>query len=452
MRCFMHSSGEHLPHGQVPPAIEASGMTFTLVMVFVLAMPLVNVLGPTVMLTPPSMAGAALIGWLALTGRFRLDSMYIVLLGICVICFVPWIWSAAYLSRATAVHAASILAAITIYYGGVRCGLEVVMRCYGPRPVLVVLYASLFGTSAFILFEVFATNWMGVDLNAWIPYVEVADFRAQVLGTYMRPRGLATEPGVMALFYDFSMFFVLPLLRQRGYRLGYFIVVLPGYLLLMSAASLLICGAVAAALVARGLWRRFCSTGLRLALVAGVIAAVAIRFWDALTVAGAEIIGGRLAAFVGGAAGASGTERVQRYQELAEVLTMRPFGIGFGVTPGLQDVGGLYEGIALAPGQISLFGAFAAAGGPLAALALAAALVWAYWRVARVPVFGVPIAAGGVAVSLHHVFVTEYWLPFFWFALAAAVALAASHRGVGTGVSSGGGRDVESGSLSHGVT
>ena len=426
-------------------------MLFLLVIAFILVMPLVNVIGPTVMLTPPALVGAALLGWLVLIRRFRVDTLYLVLLSICIVCFLPWIWSAPYLTRATFVHAAGILVAITIYYAGARCGLGEVMRVRGPRPVFVVLYASLLGTSVFILLEVVASNWLGVDLNTWIPYVEVTDFRAQILGAYMRPRGFATEPGVMALFYDFSLFFVLPLLRERGYRLGYVAVVLPAYLLLMSAASLLSCAIVGAALVARGLWRRFCSTGLRVALVAGVIVLVAVRFWDALAVVGSEIIGGRLAAFVGGSAGESGIERVQRYQELAELLAVRPFGIGFGITPGLQDVGGIYEGIALAPGQISLYGAFATAGGPLAALSLAAAIAWAYWRAARVPVLGVPVAAGGVAVSVHHLFVTEYWLPFFWFALAMAVALASSHRGVSARVTSGGSRDVESGGLTHGV-
>jgi len=433
------------------PSTGRAGVLFLLVITFVLVMPLVNVIGPTVMLTPPALVGAALLGWLVLIRRFRFDTLYVVLVSICIVCFLPWVWSAPYLSGATFVHAASILVAITLYYAAARCGLGEVMRSRGPRPVLVVIYASLLGTSVFILLEVVAINWLGVDLNAWIPYVEVTDFRAQILGAYMRPRGFATEPGVMALFYDFSLFFVLPLLRERGYRLGYVALVLPAYLLLMSAASLLSCGIVGAALVTRGLWRRFCSTGLRVALVAGMIAFVAVRFWDALAEVGTEIIVGRLAAFVGGNAGESGIERVQRYQELADLLAVRPFGIGFGVTPGLQDVGGIYEGIALAPGQISLFGAFATAGGPLAALSLAAAVAWAYWRVARVPILGVPVAAGGVAVSVHHLFVTEYWLPFFWFALAMAVALAASHHSVGARVTSGGSRDVESGGLMHGV-
>jgi len=82
--------------------------------------------------------------------------------------------------------------------------------------------------------------------------------------------------------------------------------------------------------------------------------------------------------------------------------------------------------MALSTGQISLIGTFAVAGGIPAILLLVGIIAYALSCALRVPRYGIAIAAGGFAISVHEVFVTEYWLPFFWYFLAVAMAFAAS--------------------------
>jgi hypothetical protein len=271
-----------------------------------------------------------------------------------------------------------------------------------------------------------------IKVAALVPYVDVTKYEALIFGVVKRPRGLATEPGVMALYYDFTLFFVLPLLRLGWrWRLPYLLCIIPAYLLLFSAASWLGCGIAFAVLTVRRLQLRFFSTTGRLLLASGAAAAALVVAGSLIKIAFEGTVLTRLQTVAGDTGQRrddSASVRLGTFQEVGEVLTTHPFGIGFGITAGLEDVGGLYDGMALTSGQISLLGTFAVAGGIPAVLLLAAIIVHALWRALHVPKYGISIAAGGFAISVHEVFLTEYWLPFFWFFLAVAAAFASSLR------------------------
>ena len=435
-----------------PGRTAATGIHEVLVIGFVCVLPLVNVAGPLVILTPPAIAALMLFSWQIASARYRVTTSTLALFGLCVLCFLPWVWSASYVTRATLLHAASLVLAVALYFAAARTGIEAVLWRRGPGVLLRAYFLAMLATSAFIIFEAVASNLFGIDVGTFVPYIEVQDFEAKILGVYLRPRGFASEPGVMALYFDFGLFFVLPLLRKRRYLVAYLLVILPAYLALLSAASLLACAVAAVCLTLHRLWNRLVGTAMRIAVVTILVGAVSIPFWESISKAADEIVVDRVVALAGGVASQSGTERADRFAEILDVLALRPLGIGFGVTPGLEGAGGLYEGLPLASGQISLFGAIAVAGGPPAALAIVAIAVILIVRVARVAQFGPPIAAGAAAIAIHHLFVSEYWLPFFWFALAAAGAFAAHHRGVGAGIARRGQIDVEKRGLSDGVT
>jgi hypothetical protein len=393
---------------------------------FLLVMPLVNVLGPNPWLAPPMVVASALLVWLTLVGRAYVDGVVIALLALALWCFLQWAWSATFISPKTLMHAIGVLGAIVAFYMGVRSGLLDLLRQGRELTIIRCVYKALFITSAFIVAEVVFTNVLGLNWNALVPYIQVPEFAALGPAGLMRPRGFASEPGIMALFYDFALFFIIPLLRYRRYRAGMFLLILPAYLLLLSAASILSCALVLMTLGAMRLWRRFGSTAL-MVLVFGTIAALVLapyakQLWEATD----ELVLTRLVALAAGTGSQSGLDRRLIYEQIAQVLATRPLGIGFGITAGLQDVGGIYLGTPLAPGQISLFGMFAMAGGLPAVLALVVIIGVLLCRVRVDPVYGGPIAAGGVAISLHQIFVTEYWLPFFWFFLAAASAFAST--------------------------
>jgi hypothetical protein len=386
-------------------------------------LPCVNVGGPVVFLTPPVFAATALFAWLTTRGLMRFDWLYSLLALLVVWCFLPWLTSAEYISGKALVHGAAILVAITLYYAVCRVGLIELLRAGRQRFIFKTCYLSLLAVSVFIIAEFLASNLFGLDFHKWIPYIEVPDFEALVLGVLQRPRGLASEPGVMALYYDFMLFFVLPFVGTGWkWRFGYIAIILPAYLLLFSAASLVSCAIALVLLTLMRLKGHFLMTARRVVIWGVLLGAVSVVAIDTIGEAFNDVVGSRLGIFAGGGEDSSAITRSEMYGQIAEVVAKHPFGIGFGTTAGLASVGNTYEGMALAPGQISLFGMFFIAGGIPAGLCALFLTIWAVLRASKVAVYGPYLAAGGLAISLHQLFVTEFWLPFFWFFLAAVMA------------------------------
>lgn len=386
-------------------------------------LPCVNVGGPAVWATPPVFAATAVFIWLCARGLMRFDGQYYLLLGLAVWCFIPWVANAEYLSGKALVHAASLLVAITLYYAGCRVGLIELLEAGRQRLIFKTCYLTLLAVSIFILTEFLATNLLKVDFRKFIPYVEVPDFEATIFGVVQRPRGLASEPGVMALYYDFMLFFVLPLVRTGWrWRLGYICIIIPGYLVLFSAASLVGCAVATILLVLLRIRRHFVATSTRILVWGALLGTVTVVALDTVGQAFNDVVGSRVAVFAGGGDNSSAVARSDLYGQIAAVLERHPLGIGFGTTAGLASVGDSFEGLTLATGQISLFGMFFMAGGIPAGIFSLFLATWAIVRAARVEGYGPYLACGGMAISLHQLFVTEFWLPFFWFFLATVAA------------------------------
>jgi hypothetical protein len=410
--------------GNTRPAPYVRGGLTTLFMGAVLAvLPCVNVGGPVIFLTPPIFAASALFVWLAHRGLMRFDGLYVALFLLVIWCLLPWLTTAEYISSKAIVHSVAILVAITLYYATCRVGLLELLRAGRAELIIKICYLALLGVSVFILVEFIGSNLFGLDFRQFIPYVEATDFEAMVLGILKRPRGLASEPGVMALYYDFMLFFVLPLMSKGWkWRCGYFLVVLPAYLMLFSAASLVCCSMALVFFALLRINRHFFATTRWMMVWAILLGAVSIAAIDVVGEAINSVVLSKADIVNGGGDSASAATRSEMYGQIAEVVAKHPFGIGFGITAGLDSVGDKFEGIDLYSGQISLFGMFFIAGGIPAGVFSFLVAGWAIVRAAQVPGYGPYLAAGALALSAHQLFVTEFWLPFFWFPLAVIAA------------------------------
>jgi hypothetical protein len=390
----------------------------------ILCMPMVDVFAPSPWLIPPMTIGLALTAWLYHCNELRIEPRYVVLLVLIAVCFVPWVGSAEYISTKTAFHAVGIIVSATVYYLAMRTALINLVRKGSALAIVKVVYIALFAVSLFIIVEFTGLNTGAWDVGQFIPYVSVPDFKSQIFGFILRARGFASEPGVMALYYDFALFFVLPMLRLGWrYRIGYGLVIIPAYLCLFSTASLVVVTVSATALLAWRFGSRFVGSTLRIATVIGIVAIMLVAWREEVTDIAEILIVSRVSTLVTGSGeDSSGNERRSRFEQVAEVASDYPTGIGFGITAGLGEAGVKFRGVSLEEGQISLFATFLLSGGVFALLLLTSVVGISLYQALRIPLFGPYVAAGGLAISLHHLSVTEFWLPFFWFFLASASA------------------------------
>lgn len=387
-------------------------------------LPMVNVLAPAAWFIPPMTIGLALTAWLAYRRELQADLHYACLMLLCAVCFIPWIQSSEYISYKTIFHAFAVVASITVYYLGVRTALIRLVRAGAAMTVIQIIYVSLLLLSLFILFEFVGSNTGAWDVAQFVPYVDVLGYEAAVFGFVLRSRGFASEPGVMALYYDFVLFFVLPVLSKGWrWRFGYIFIIIPAYLCLFSTASLVCVGLVAAGLL---MWRfksHFLGSSLRLLGIAAVAAIALVAAREQVGEIADTLLVSRLEALVSDSdEDASASDRRQRLEQVLAVTAEHPLGIGFGIAAGLENSGLSYRGFPLAEGQISLYATFLLSGGVLALLMLIGIVGVSLLKAWRIPRFGPYIAAGGAAISLHHLSITEFWLPFFWFFMACASA------------------------------
>jgi hypothetical protein len=390
-----------------------------------LAVPLVNVFGPIAWLPPPMVLGLTLLFVLSIQGMLTFDTLSRGLLILCCICFLPWIYSAEFISTKTILHALAILVSVLVYYVALRSGLIRLIESQGSNRVLQILYVSLALTSGFILVEFIGANTGAWDVGALVQYIDVKDYAALVFGVIYRPRGFASEPGVMALLYDFALFAVLPFaLSTWRRRLGYLMIIVPAYLLLFSTASLMGAGLGVLFLTAWNFLHRFISTSRRLVYVAVLAFLLVAGAGSQVREVSDALILTRVGALVTGSGDDySAQDRRGRIEQAIKVVDAYPLGIGFGIAAGLDQVGGTYRGFEISSGQISLFATFLLSGGILGATLALGIMAWALVRTISIPGYGPTLAAGGIAVTAHHFVVTEFWLPFLWVFLAISSAM-----------------------------
>jgi hypothetical protein len=345
------------------------------------------------------------------------------LFAIVVLGAIPYIWSYDYLGPKAMNHLIALGTVIVLFYWVPRQWMRVELAAKGGWEAMARLLATgLFITSVYIIMEFIATNAFRVSHDGLLPHTDVVyKFDASILG-YQRPRGFASEPGLMALFYELSVFIVWNLFRAKALlvRLGYWAVVLAGFTLLSSTAAVVSIAIAAVVYVAwYGLKRpREVLGGLAVAvaLAIGLCWLTADQMGDfigntALVKVDDMLFGSRTV-------GLDRTSRHSQYKVVFDLAARYPAGVGYGVTSQTFAEGRTYEGIEVFPGQVSLIGYFLVSAGYLGAFLFIVFLARRLIMANRCGHLQSALVPTGIALFTHHMFVAEQYLPFLWFYLA----------------------------------
>lgn len=290
---------------------------------------------------------------------------------------------------------------------------------------LSISKAAAFGIailSIAVTFEFVMVNTAGTYLSDIFPFsVEEFPF-ATILGTaFIRPRGFSAEPGFSAIVFNCLIPLTVPyLLSKRRQLPAWIAAILPGYLLLGSAASfvcLAITGAVFLLIINRSVIIMLVSAAL-VSLVA-----VAFLFSAGLQNLYYQIIGRKIdALFDPLATDVTSYSRSEAYRYGFRILREHPFGLGWGgFSQAYQDAAVLANEIPKGSGLLSVPLEVGVAGGILAALLFFYVVYRKLQPLIRIDTLPARLTFFSLLwVALHHMFVLELWFPMLWFSLALA--------------------------------
>jgi hypothetical protein len=302
--------------------------------------------------------------------------------------------------------------------------LSIDLERLGSAATIALMIASLAVQLEFVL-----VNTTGHYLADIIPYSTDDLPVADVLENFIRPRGLAAEPGFSAMVFEAlgPLAWLYLRSRRRLTRWAAWLVILPGFVLLFSAGAMmamLLAGAVTLATGARN--------RPRVALLIGcaVVVLVPILMWGQ-TAAWVfdQVIGRKITELFLGTDSQvlDVASRYDAFQASFEILSAKPFGIGWGMVSQMYSSGVRIDALpALSSrGLISLYAEIAVSAGILGLAAYLLFLVRKIVRLAKVHTPGArAVLFALLSVSIHHAFVLEFWFPMLWFLLAVADVLA----------------------------
>jgi len=276
-----------------------------------------------------------------------------------------------------------------------------------------------------LILEFILANSSGTYLSDIIPF-SIKDFpQATVLDDgFNRPRGFSAEAGFTAIAFECLLPLSIYTLRASRLRMAVFaLVVGPAYLMLFSAASFcfLTLTSIVFIYITQGPKRAFWTTlviALPVTFVAITSEGVSFVFY--------EVIARKFLEFSipDGGFTADTFSRPEAYTLGLDIITLRPFGIGWGTISEMAANGAVLFGTELkGSGLISLPLELGAAGGVPAMLLY----VWIVWRKLRRLALTATLPARLVFfsllwVSLHHIVVLEFWFPMLWLSMALADA------------------------------
>ncbi len=274
-----------------------------------------------------------------------------------------------------------------------------------------------------VLFEFGLANATGLYLSDFVHF-SVDEFpQATVLGDELRrPRGFTAEAGFSAIVFECLLpLSIAWLMRGRWRRWLFAAVVVPAYLLLFSAASMMLLAVTLLTFLglSRG-WTRSIVIG---GVLAALIAVLALTSDDASWLL-YEVIARKLLEFSPEEviSGVPTFTRPEAYALAWTIMTEQPWGIGWGgVSQAMADNLPLF-GVGLrGSGLISIPLEIGASAGVLG-MVLYAVIVWR--KLARLALIDSLEArlvfASLLWVALHHAVVLEFWFPMIWLSLALA--------------------------------
>jgi hypothetical protein len=283
-----------------------------------------------------------------------------------------------------------------------------------------------------VLVEFALANTAGLYLSDFIPF-SINEFpMATVLGEELRrPRGFTAEAGFSAIVFECLLPLSIAWLRLGRLRRWLFgALTLPAYLLLFSAASMLLFAVTMVVFLglSRG-WTRSVTIG---AVVAAAVAVLAVTS-DGATWLLYEVIARKLLEFTPeeALAGVPTFTRPEAYALAWTIMTEQPWGIGWGgVSQAMADNLPLFGVDLRGSGLISIPLEIGASAGVLSLLVYVGIVARKLARLTRIDSLEARLVFVSLMwVALHHAVVLELWFPMIWLSLALADVVAVRAAG-----------------------
>ncbi|MEH2317123.1 O-antigen ligase family protein [Nostoc sp.] len=286
------------------------------------------------------------------------------------------------------------------------------------------LAVSLAFVSIFIIIEFILSNFLGITISDFIPYGDTSKLtEATLMGSIIRPRGLAVEAGHMATFYELALPLSFIYLKDKPLPilLSYYLLVLSGYTLLFSAASFV---ALPLAILVSAVVRIRSKSSIALVIGIVMITFIALSSDIARPYIN-ETVGVRFEIFLDPSQRTDSVadDRSDKYQKISDLFLVAPFGIGWGTASQLAADKEVFAGIMMPEGGgfISLYGEILIASGLLGLLLFLRFITKKILQLFRLTSLESQLVLIAVlSLSIHYLFISNYWFPMLWLALVLA--------------------------------
>ena len=310
-------------------------------------------------------------------------------------------------------HLASYWGVIVVYYYALRALLRAAR--WSVSSVLNWTAVVYLAVCTLALLEMWLKTYSAIDFDAYIPRLGDDDYSPLQGGTLVRPRGLTSESGNLALYLELLGPVIVGHLWISGRRrlaLLSAAVGVSAFIATFSVAGLVALGAAyAIGAVFAASWRGPRAGRLVRWLSVPLLLALLLYFF--ISPESLESIWLKLT-FVDEA---SARDRLERWQAASAVIAERPL-LGVGA-------GGFLEQFQLDYGIVSWWIQLAVEAGLPAVLFFCLFFIAAL-RAARQPHIGHPgYFISIAAAAIHYMAISDYWLPWLWFVLAL---LAQQHK------------------------
>ncbi|MEH1904711.1 MAG: O-antigen ligase family protein [Nostoc sp.] len=283
---------------------------------------------------------------------------------------------------------------------------------------------SLAFVSIFIIIEFIVSNYLGITISDFVPYGNTNKLTdATLMGSIIRPRGLAIEAGHMATFYELALPLSFIYLKDKplSILISYYSLVLSGYILLFSAASFV---ALPLAILVSAVIRIRSKSSIALVIGIVMITFIALSSDIARPYIN-ETVGVRLEIFLDPSQRENSVadDRSDIYQTISNLFLVAPFGIGWGTASQMAVDNEAFAGIMMPEGGgfISLYGEILIASGLLGLLLFLRFITKKIIQLLRLSSLESQLVLIAVlSLSIHYIFISNYWFPMLWLSLVLA--------------------------------
>ncbi|MEH2364550.1 O-antigen ligase family protein, partial [Nostoc sp.] len=318
-------------------------------------------------------------------------------------------------------HIGAILTSIFFFYIVFK---SLINRFKSINVLASSLAFSLAFVSIFIIIEFIVSNYLGITISDFIPYGNTNKLiDATLMGSIIRPRGLAIEAGHMATFYELALPLSFIYLKDKplSILISYYSLVLSGYILLFSAASFV---ALPLAILVSAVVRIRSKSSIALVIGIVMITFIALSSDIARPYIN-ETVGVRLEIFLDPSQRENSVadDRSDIYQTISNLFLVAPFGIGWGTASQMATDNEAFAGIMMPEGGgfISLYGEILIASGLLGLLLFLRFISKKIIQLLRLSSLESQLVLIAVlSLSIHYLFISNYWFPMLWLALVLA--------------------------------